>query len=237
MVLAIVALAGCHKGQELKVGNAVGEDGKGAPAAQPIAAQSDLKAAVPVELQNDAYHYYGLGNNKPVKMEMKVTGGPASTGTQTIEYGGMKGGNATFTLKHTDGLAPMGETTLSLEKSGLYSTATTIGKGGDHEMELPASLKVGTTWDVTSAYTTNEGRKIDTVAKFKVLRNEKVTVPAGTFDALYIESDGTAKFDSQNVRMKTLNWYVKDHGQVKTEIITIDPVTKKKSTYLIQEIK
>ena len=37
--------------------------------------------------------------------------------------------------------------------------------------------------------------------------------------------------------MKTLNWYVKDHGQVKTEIITIDPVTKKKSTYLIQEIK
>lgn len=236
MVIALILLAGCHKSQDLKVAKGA-EGDAGAPAAQAISDQSDSKAKVPTELQTDAYHYYGLNNSKPVPMEMKVTGGPAKTGTQALEYVGMKAGKAIYTLKHTGGLTELGDTTMSLEKDGLYSTATSIGKGGDHELELPANLAIGTSWPVKSTYVTNDGRKIETEATFKVLRSEKVKVPSGTFDALYIESDGTAKFDTQNVRMKTLNWYVKDHGQVKTEIITIDPTSHKKSTYLIQETK
>lgn len=234
MVVAIVAIAGCHKSQDLKV--AKGGDA-GTPAAQSIADSADPKAPVPAELQNDAFHYYGLDNFKPMPMEMKVTGGKASTGTQTVEYSGLKGGKAIFVLKHTAGLTELGDTTLSLEKDGLYSTATTIGKGGDHEIELPASLAIGTQWPVKSTYTTNDGRKISTEAKFKVVRTEKVKVPGGSYDALYVTSDGTAQFDTQKVRMVTLNWYVKDHGLVKTEIITVDPATKKKTTYLIQETK
>lgn len=244
MAVAIIALAGCHKSQDLKVAKG-GEVADKSAQALPTGSAGGTETgktppsggAVPVELQNDAYHYYGLGNPKPMPMEMKVSGGKPTTGTQSIEYTGVRDGKAIFMLRHTGGLAELGDNTLSLEKDGLYSIATSIGKGGDHEIELPASLKIGTTWPVKSEYTTSDGRKISTVATFKVVRNEKVTVPGGTYDALFISSDGTAVLDKEKVRMVTLNWYVKDHGLVKTEIITINPASKAKSTYLIQETK
>jgi len=72
------------------------------------------------------------------------------------------------------------------------------------EMVLPAELKTGMSWSWEAADKSEKETS-------KVLGVEKVTVPAGTFEAVVVQCDNT--LNGEACQEKT--WFVKDIGYVK----------------------
>ncbi len=99
-----------------------------------------------------------------------------------------------------------------LNPQGLFKSSEMASWGLNEYRPLWPVLKnnmaVGTTWDWES----DDHKMKETV---KVLGMEKVTVPAGTFDALLVQCSGTG-LNGTVYSDKT--WYVKNVGYVKDEL-------------------
>lgn len=178
-------------------------------------------ADIPESLKTDAYHYYGLSNSNPVKMQLTVPGakGP-QPGEQTIAFKELKDDAAVFLTTRSGSLEGLGTEEVSLEKDGIYILSSTVGDIGGKSLEMPSDLKPGTTWSKPSEVKRNDGSVSKYDATFKVIGTEKVKTKAGDYDALLITSDGPAEVNGQKLRMKSKNWYAKDVGVVKVEIET-----------------
>ncbi len=110
--------------------------------------------------------------------------------------------------------------------SGLDVTYDTISMDGDI---LPNDLDVGREWTLSTEvemHTTNtqmkailDGRRQKTTVKSRVLKEEDVTVPAGTFHALAIEQKMTLEGMMNGTPIETTSyvWFAKDIGLIKSE--------------------
>jgi hypothetical protein len=110
--------------------------------------------------------------------------------------------------------------------SGLDLTYDTISMEGEI---LPNDLTVGREWNLATEvemHTSNpqmkailDGRRQKTLVTSKVIGEEDVTVPAGTFRALKIEQMISLESSVAGVPSETVGhaWYVKDVGLVKSE--------------------
>ena len=94
-----------------------------------------------------------------------------------------------------------------LKTKEIYASGTL--KFEPMQMVLPANLKVGSTWSWLS---------VDQKAKETgiVVAEEKVTVTAGTFDTILIQSDGV---DKDGVAYVDRTWFAKGIGYVKNEVV------------------
>lgn len=188
---------------------------------KPVAATAPAldPKALPDNLKNDAFRYYGLGNTLPVDFELKVSNRPdVMTGTSQFRLKEVKDGKGIITLERTGGLTVLGSMDLSLEPTGLYVLATTVGKIDKKHLELPAKLTPGSNWTSETKITQDGGQTVEHSSKFRVVRTESVTTKAGKRDALLIQSSGPGKQNGQPVRMDTKMWLVKDRGLVKMEM-------------------
>jgi hypothetical protein len=156
------------------------------------------------------------------------------SGTQTYVYKGEKNGVRSYEVRHTGTLSQLGDWEVEVRPDGLYMTGMTSGKMDSPEMELPAKLEVGNSWKSSSNFQDKSGKSVQLNSTAKVFSSEKVTVPAGTFDAIRIEQDGEGTLSGQKAKVRTKAWYVKDRGNVKTEVTTT-PENGAVSTYIIQE--
>lgn len=205
-VVATTAMVGCSH-QEAKPGQAT---------VPPPVVSSDL----PASLQSDGYRYVGLSYTQTRPMEMLQNGKALCTGTQTVTFSGLKGGNAAYTVTNTGELGTiLGNLTLSVEPSGVYDVSSTVEAGTTHDLELPASLATGTKWTSKSTFFTKKGDKITNNDTCRVVGPQSVTTPAGVFNALLVQSDGTGEFNSEPYKEQSHMWYVKDRGLVKWEVI------------------
>ncbi len=89
-------------------------------------------------------------------------------------------------------------------------------------LQMPSNMKVGDQLNDGSLTITmsNNGMKImsmtTTISNRMVMAKENVTTPAGTFVCFKITSDITTK-SFVSVKIKSVEWYAKDFGLVKTE--------------------
>ena len=214
-----------------------------APAPAPSVSGSEPSAptvplsSLPDELKHEAFEYYGLGNDQPMDLERTIVGQPDTvTGSQSFRLKEVKDGKALFTVVRTGGFASVGDSDLSLELDGIYAMSSTIGTITPHQLELPAKLGVGAKWDAETKLEQGGGITLEHKSVNKVVGMQKVTTPAGTYDALLIESSGPAKIQGEAKEMRTKAWFVKGLGAVKMEIVEISKGGSKQ-TILIQNTK
>jgi hypothetical protein len=90
----------------------------------------------------------------------------------------------------------------------------------DHKMAVPAvvvsfPMSVGTTGSIDAQYT--QGGGIDGLSSsgtYEVIAEGKITVPAGTFDALMLKTNVTSPPDGEQTTQIEYSWFVKDIGLV-----------------------
>lgn len=183
---------------------------------------STVPKGLPDALQNDAFEYYGLGNDKPMHLEViEGENGLPKTGTRTIKFQKIDGDRAIYLLTQDGELAGnQGDITLSLEKDGLYTMSSTASKMKPHSLEMPARLEVGQGW---KDHTEMADGKINLNFDVKVAGFERVSTPGGTFDeALHITSKGAGTMGDGPIEITTDMWYVRGLGAVK-QVLNITP--------------
>lgn len=185
----------------------------GAPAKAPEAGD------IPATLKSDAYDYFGLANSKPIDYEMRTEGKPEiGTGSIKTEFAGMKNRVATYTTTRTGALEQFGATdSITLEPDGIYTVSTSAGKMNGKHLELPSKLVAGTKWSDKMSLETTAGQKMEGEDSFAAKGTESVQTKAGKYQALRVESTGTAVIDGQKVRTENRYWYVRGKGFVKFE--------------------
>lgn len=113
---------------------------------------------------------------------------------------------------------PFAEIHFVQTSKGIFKVKEISGSGinsvDPFQMIIPVDVKAGMTWNWESA-----DKKSKEAAK--VIGFEKVTVPAGTYDALLIEYTG----NSEGVSYVEKAWFVKDIGNVKTVSTSTDKTT------------
>jgi hypothetical protein len=180
------------------------------------------QAVVPEALKTAAYEYKGLASNKMLTYSAQFSPemGPED-GTETILIQESSGGTVKYNVERTGSLTLLGTDTLELSDKGVSLIASSQGVLDTPSIELPADIAVGKEWKGTTTMSSGS-RKFESNSTFKVLREEKVTVAAGTFDCLVIESHMTAKVSgssnpAENGTAKTdlLAYYAKGVGMVK----------------------
>lgn len=191
---------------------------------------------IPAELKTEAFYYYGLNNPKPMDMEITDTQAPGvpKTGAQTVTLKEIKDGKAIFDVERTGNLAELGSQEVTLEKDGVYVTEAAIAKI-DHELELPADLTPGKTWE-SDLKVDDPGRSVDLKNSFKIVGKQRVKTKVADREAILITSTGKGTMQGQPVRIESQNWYVRDLGGVKS-IIKIIPAKGPTRTMTIQETK
>ncbi|HRI44593.1 MAG TPA: hypothetical protein PLL78_13615 [Fimbriimonadaceae bacterium] len=193
------------------------EESKEEPKPPPAA---DL-ALIPPSLKTDAFEFYGLGNTEALRYEVIADGAAPKVGDQTVRFTGMKDGNAQFSIERTGDLASaMGSQELELRPKGIYTTQTSLGSIEGDSLELPSSLKIGTTWKADQSLKTADERQVKSSATYKVVRMEKVKTKGGDFDALLVTGKGSITLDGQKASLDMKQWLAKGKGAVKTEIAT-----------------
>ncbi|RYG31754.1 hypothetical protein EON81_22175 [bacterium] len=245
-VLLVAFLVGCQaeepkavgtpaKGNPVATGNpSTTPTPSGNEAAPPVAGNAD---EVPAELKTAAYEYYGLGNEMPMDMEVKTTADAGvRTGSQITRFKGMEGGKAVYQIERTGGLTELlGQMEVSLENDGIYVKSASMAKVGEHDIEMPAKLDPGATWEARTVVEQPD-RQMNVLVKFTVVGEQSVTTPKGARSALLVTSTGTGTMMTKNVRMDSKSWYVKGVGMVKSELKFTD-TSGKASTITIQEAK
>ncbi len=194
-------------------------------------------SSLPDSLKHEAYEYYGLGNDKPMDLERRMEGSPdIVTGSQTYHLKEVKDGKALFVAVRTGGLALIGDTDISLEADGIYAMSSTIGTITPHQLELPAKLDIGSKWNAETKIELGGGITIEHKSVNKVIGIQKIKTPAGSYDALLIQSSGPATIQGEHKEIRTRAWFVKGLGAVKMEVVETSK-DGSKQTILIQNTK
>lgn len=103
-------------------------------------------------------------------------------------------------------------------ESGSSSTTSTSRTG----VTLPNDLKVGSTWTETVDIVADGGEDGETlnasiIVNYNAVGVETITVPAGTFEALRIEQNGSMNMMGQEILTQGTLWYAQGVGSVKSE--------------------
>lgn len=216
-LLSICVVLGCGSGATQEP----------APTTSPSASADATpdRAALPAELQNDAYHYYGLSNPKPV--EYTMTYGPAktpttATGSVTATLTEIAKDHAMFDVQYTGELEPvLGSMSLELRKEGIYVRETSLGKVKKDQLEMPGSLAPGSEWKSDSEVEKTGGTVLKQDTKYKVSGPVDVSTPVGKYKAMLIKASGSISQGGAPGRITFEAYYVKDRGLVKQEITVV----------------
>jgi hypothetical protein len=116
---------------------------------------------------------------------------------------------------------------------GIWDLMGNVIKAGDKEFDAPqqftpAEFQVGKKW--TAAFiSTKDGLASTVYFDLRIVRREKVSVPAGVFDAFRIEGQGWNK--THGARLEVILWLVPGlNFQVKREMVKHNPRGRLKDT-------
>jgi len=209
------------------------------PVGSPPAKQAS-PPAVPLDLQTEAYHWYGLANEKPISFDVSVKDSVSYHGTQTVHLKSTENGKAVYEIERTGGLGDqLGTDTVSLEKKGIFVTQSTMYTSDAPNLDMPANVAVGAKWPNKGKLTMKTGQHFEQDMNFEVIGERQVTTKVGAQTALLIVATGNLKIDQAKYRMESSQWYVKDKGLVKSEIkmLALGNPKAKPQVITIQETK
>ncbi|MCH8978479.1 MAG: hypothetical protein IH945_04460 [Armatimonadetes bacterium] len=179
-------------------------------------------SAVPENLKNAAYEYYGLGEEATLTYIVKMNDDvPARDCPQTVTFVEMEDGSAKFRVTRVGWPSGIGSETLLLNDEGVFTKALNFGVLDSPALQVPADLALGSEWEAPMRVV-NGSQIFSTIFKSRAVREEKTTVEAGTFDCLVIEADMTSTITgSPNpskdgiATSKIVAYYAKGVGTIK----------------------
>ncbi len=215
------------------------------PKVPPVTSGTDpAPVVVPDALKTAAYEYKGLEDPKMLTYTAQLNPelGPED-GTETAILKEIKDGNAIYNVERTGSLSLLGTDTLELSPAGVSMTASSRGVLDKPSLELPADIAVGKEWASTSNMEMGS-KKFSADSTFKVVREEKVTTEAGTFDCLVITSSMKATISGSTIASENgvattelTAYYAKGVGMVKMDATTKKPdKTTHKFTIVLKKI-
>ncbi|MBX3118036.1 MAG: hypothetical protein KF784_03155 [Fimbriimonadaceae bacterium] len=206
---------------------------------EPVLTLSGELAKIPPALQSDAMYYYSLTYDRPltVKYTTSIVRGKGSEpelkegeGTIAVRLLAIEENEVRFAVDRSSALAALlgtGEE-LVLNKNGVLTSTFNGKKLEKPVVEMPASLAAGSTWDTGLTADMDAQGTITVKMKNRVVGNEKVSTPMGEFDALKVESEGTAsRKEKESGKVvtsstKLTQWMVKGVGIVKLTLTSKD---------------
>lgn len=239
-IICAMLLAGCQGGGSPASGaNSPSPGGKpkvtGVGDAGTTGSGTPAVTVVPEELKTEAYHWLGLGNEKPIRYLFTDQTGATSTGEQSFKLDSVADGKAIYKLTRTEGLGDkLGDEDWSLEKDGVFIIGNSKMGSGFRDQQANADLKPGSSW-VSSAKMEYGGADMEQNLKLSVVGMKHIKTKAGEYDALMVTAKGTLKSGETTSRVEANAWYVKDKGMVKNVLtVTTD---KKPQVITIEETK
>lgn len=188
------------------------------------------EGAIPAEFKTKAFEFYGLTGKKTQTLDQD-----GKTGDSTRRYLGMVDGYPTFEILRSGGLEALGGEKVSVRKDGIYSLSVGSWVLDKPSLQLPSDFKIGTKWTSSASGKSPMG-DLKMTSTSEVVGQEKVTTPAGTFDAYVIVSD--AKLESpQKQSVKAKIWMVKGTGFVLQKVTASSPDGKSPQNMTIRLIK
>lgn len=196
---------------------------------------------VPDSLKTAGYEYIGLGNSSVMTYDVSFDGRPPGDGTQVTTVEGVEGGVATFRVARTGELGPLGVDKIEARPDGIYMVQSSMGDLAAASLVLPSDVKVGSAWTTRMDMDNlQDSKNVKSQVNNKVTKIEPVTVPAGTFDCIVIETsvDTTmsgSPIADENGDSKTVGkmYYAKGVGIVKFEF-TVTKKNRPKQSALIE---
>jgi hypothetical protein len=239
LITALACVYGCDKGPEATTSDATkpgvsGGQTSGTPATP---TKTYTLADVPADLKGEAFEYYGLGNDKPVDMEVVQTAQPdPETGAQITTLKEVKDGEAIFEIERTGGLGRLGTQTVALRKDGIFIVGSSTAEIKSTGPELPQDLTPGKSWDNDLSLQQADGTKMELKVKTTVKGVGKFKTKAGEREGLRVVSNGSGTMKGEPVTIQGESWYVKGLGGVKSSF-TYTTKNGQKNEISIQETK
>lgn len=229
-LLALALVIGCAPKDEAKTTGSTGETtpqttGSTGTPEVPKPALSEL----PAEVKHEGFEYYGLGNTKPIDMELTAPKIAVQTGGFSAELEKIEGSTAEFKVLRTGALAEtLGNDTMMVDKTGIYLIGTSIGKiSPEKSMAMPAAPTPGKTWSVKNKIIRNNGQEMVEESTYKIEGVRDLKTKKGTEKALLVTSTGTATVTNAGKTVKSSHtskyWYVKGVGTVQVEMTLKTP--------------
>lgn len=195
---------------------------------------------VPASLKSAAFDYKGLEDPKMLTYTAQFNEEMSpEDGTETIMIKEVSDDRVVYNVERTGSLNLLGTDTLELNAAGVSMTASSQGVLDKPSLELPADIHVGSEWSNTSNMEMGT-KKFSAVSSYKVVREESLSVEAGTFDCLVIESKMQATISGSTVEAEngkattTLTaYYAKGVGMVKMVASTVKPDKSKQNFNIV----
>src|SRR5579862_2889737 len=193
-----------------------------APKSDPLPPKTDLdRSKLPASLKTDAYAYYGLSYPKPLDMEITSSDARAGvlTGSMAIRMTDVKADSATFSVEATGSLHDrIGDEVVALKPDGVYVVSSDMEKFTKPQLDLPTGFVAGKPWSVDSTVEMAQG-KMRQVLKSSCKGSRNVKIGDTTYPALYVVGEGTYTGAGISARVVMREWFVKDIGVVKMELV------------------
>ncbi len=178
---------------------------------------------IPASLLTDAYKYYGLGNPKPMDIEIKVKPeDKVYTGTTIAHLNKVDKDGATFSAETTGSFHDLlGDDVAVLKPDGVYQVTSDKMTVSTPMLELPAKIDAGVKWKVDSVVSSNE-QKSNFKLSFTSLGIKPVTLDGVSYQALNVVGEGTISVPGSKpvvYGVSEKEWFVKDIGMVRSEIV------------------
>ena len=210
----LAVLTGCRNNESVKADE---KDSNGKQSTSTSVSQDGVLES----LKNDAYLYSGLGQVQKLTYQGKLS--PFTTGDfgeQTVSWAKNEDGSSIFTIKRNGILEGLGTETVRLDEKGVYLIGTSAGSLVEDAWILPSTFKVGTEWE-TDLILDMPGKLTTLKTTSKVVRKETITVPAGEFECLVVESDIVMTTDEPDTgvgNLKGVSYYAANYGEVRMEV-------------------
>ncbi|MCB0824845.1 MAG: hypothetical protein KDC26_01535 [Armatimonadetes bacterium] len=224
-------LVACDKKKDEGTSNSVTAQGKTTENQEtPTLPESDADDVTDAQ-RHAGYQYYGIGKNQTLTFDMTrpdSEGKPAtSEGKQSVIYQGKVDGVPTYKFEREGALADMGTDTVVLKDDGVFLLESQFGKFDTPVIALPSEMSVGKNWASSQTVKGPTGEDVNIELNNKIVREEKITTPAGEFDTMVVTSTGTIKMADVTQPVTGTVWYAKGIGSVKLEIKATDAATGK----------
>lgn len=213
LVLPLLVL-GCKGGS--KASSAANE-----PPAPVSVKETPAAKTLPASLMTAGYEFSGLASEKKATYEVtNDLGLPASTMIQTSTLVSVESDKAVFEVKRETTLPNMKSQTIELTPDGVFTTKVDLGSLVKPAMEMPADLAPGKEWDTTMTIS-DSNQTLEVKAVNKATKIETITVKAGTYDCIRIETTLTTRSTVTGTSAPTktsgsvVSHYAKNVGLVK----------------------
>ncbi|HRJ27307.1 MAG TPA: hypothetical protein PLO61_07350 [Fimbriimonadaceae bacterium] len=194
-------------------------DAPASPGEESDAAQTEQAAqpkAVPAVLLHEGARYYGLNHTQSLTYRFREGESEPVEGEQQVRIAQVSDDRVELMITRSGGLGRLGNSEMKLDKYGVWTVRQQGMNPKTPVLEIIPNFQVGSSWNIANDMEFGDsGTTMKFKATYKAVREEKVTTPAGEFQAILVTVDGQFESEATRGTIQTRSWLVRDIGLVK----------------------